>query len=97
MILMPQIFDVIANVNACYKHNELEFDIYDTHYFTLFSVGNKNDMDNLREVNLTDAKSFAQHHGMLDAIETSAKDNNNIEAVFLAMAKVRVLFTVTKF
>ena len=24
MILMPQIFDVIANENACYKRNELE-------------------------------------------------------------------------
>ena len=24
MILMPQIFDVIANENARYKHNELE-------------------------------------------------------------------------
>ena len=27
MILMPQIFDVIANENACYKRNELEYDI----------------------------------------------------------------------
>ena len=25
MILMPQIFDVTANENACYKLNELEF------------------------------------------------------------------------
>ena len=24
MILMPQIFDIIANENACYKRNELE-------------------------------------------------------------------------
>ena len=28
MILMPQIFDVIANENAGYKRNELEFWIY---------------------------------------------------------------------
>ena len=27
MILMPQIFDVTANENACYKRNELEFSI----------------------------------------------------------------------
>ena len=27
MILMPQIFDVTANENACYKRNELESDI----------------------------------------------------------------------
>ena len=24
MILMPQILDITANENACYKHNELE-------------------------------------------------------------------------
>ena len=27
MILMPQIFDVIANENARYKRNELEFNL----------------------------------------------------------------------
>ena len=26
MILMPQIFDVTANENACYKQNELEYE-----------------------------------------------------------------------
>ena len=30
MILMPQIFDVIANENARYKHNELEYSILKT-------------------------------------------------------------------
>ena len=30
MILMPQIFDVIADENARYKRNELEF-IFDMH------------------------------------------------------------------
>ena len=30
MILMPQIFDVIANENARYKRNELEYDLYVT-------------------------------------------------------------------
>ena len=28
MILMPQIFDVIANENARYKRNELEVEVY---------------------------------------------------------------------
>ena len=26
MILMPQIFDLTANENVCYKHNELEWE-----------------------------------------------------------------------
>ena len=30
---MPQIFDVIANENACYKRNELEFIIVLDGYF----------------------------------------------------------------
>ena len=41
MILMPQIFDIIANENACYKHNELESYVWTTKKFTadiLFSV-----------------------------------------------------------
>ncbi|KAK3101634.1 hypothetical protein FSP39_005033 [Pinctada imbricata] len=50
-------------------------------------IGNKNDLDHLREVNLSDAKAYAHHHNMIDAIETSAKDNNNIEEVFHAIAK----------
>ena len=35
MILMPQIFDVIANQNARYKRNELELCIY---YFGVTSI-----------------------------------------------------------
>ena len=34
MILMPQIFDVIANENACYKRNELE-----SVFYGVFGVG----------------------------------------------------------
>lgn len=45
-------------------------------------------MEHLREVNLSEAKAFAQHHGMVDAIETSAKENTNIEELFMEMAKV---------
>lgn len=50
-------------------------------------IGNKKDMEHLREVNLSEAKAFAQHHGMVDAIETSAKENTNIEELFMEIAK----------
>ena len=45
-------------------------------------------MENLREVNISDAKSFAQQYNMIDAIETSAKENTNVEQVFKEMATV---------
>ncbi|KAL5013215.1 hypothetical protein ScPMuIL_007485 [Solemya velum] len=50
-------------------------------------IGNKRDMESLREVNITEAKTLAQHYNMLDSIETSAKDNTNIDEVFFKMAK----------
>ena len=31
MILMPQIFDIIANENACYTRNELEYEYHVSH------------------------------------------------------------------
>ena len=43
-------------------------------------------MEHLREVNISDAKSFAQQYNMIDAIETSAKENTNVEQVFKEMA-----------
>jgi hypothetical protein len=46
------------------------------------------DMEHLREVNISDAKSFAQQYNMIDAIETSAKENTNVEQVFKEMATV---------
>lgn len=49
-------------------------------------IGNKRDMEHLREVNISEAKNFAQHNNMLDAIETSAKENTNVEQVFTEMA-----------
>lgn len=45
-------------------------------------------MEHLREVNTSEAKNFAQQHNMIDVIETSAKENTNVEQVFLEMATV---------
>ncbi|XP_064605545.1 ras-related protein Rab-43-like [Liolophura sinensis] len=50
-------------------------------------VGNKKDLEEMREVNVADAHAFAQQQGMMDMLETSAKDNTNIDEAFLKMAK----------
>ena len=41
----------------------------------------------LRQVPQNQAKSFAATKHMLDAVETSAKDNTNIEMTFMKMAR----------
>ena len=60
------------------------------HSFSRYSAGNKRDLEQFREINVTQAKEFAYHHQMFDALETSAKDNTNIDEVFVRMAKVSV-------
>ncbi|GAB1609156.1 ras-related protein Rab-43-like, partial [Argonauta hians] len=50
-------------------------------------LGNKQDLEHLREVTVAEAKQYAQSCSMLDAIETSAKENTNIDEAFLRMAK----------
>ncbi|ELU12108.1 hypothetical protein CAPTEDRAFT_157234 [Capitella teleta] len=49
-------------------------------------IGNKNDLETQREVKFSSARQFANHHNMIDAIETSAKDNKNIEDCFVKIA-----------
>ena len=51
-------------------------------------LGNKSDLEGKREVPFSVAEDLADHYGMLDAIETSAKENCNVEAAFVKMAKV---------
>ncbi|KAH3892506.1 ras-related protein Rab-43-like [Dreissena polymorpha] len=50
-------------------------------------IGNKRDMENMREVTYTDANSFAQHNHMIAHHETSAKENVNIDETFVKLAK----------
>ena len=54
----------------------------------LTEPGNKCDLDSLREVNKDEAKTLAQSQQFIGAIETSAKENTNIDDTFLRMAKV---------
>ena len=44
-------------------------------------VGNKSDLRHLREVAAEKAKAFCEEHG-LSLVETSAKDNSNVEFAF---------------
>lgn len=50
-------------------------------------VGNKCDLEQLREVKKQEADAWAQQHNMLQSLETSAKDNTNIDDAFLKIAK----------
>ncbi|PVD24749.1 hypothetical protein C0Q70_15234 [Pomacea canaliculata] len=50
-------------------------------------VGNKADLEQLREVRKEEAAAMARQHNMLDALEASAKDNTNIDEAFYKIAK----------
>ena len=41
----------------------------------------------MRQVTVNEAKSFASSKHMIDAMETSAKDNTNVERVFVKVAR----------
>ncbi|XP_061474108.1 ras-related protein Rab-43 isoform X2 [Rhineura floridana] len=49
-------------------------------------IGNKSDLSDLREVQLEEAQSLAEHYDITCAIETSAKDSSNVEEAFVKMA-----------
>lgn len=50
-------------------------------------IGNKKDLEHQREVNFTDAKTFAQQNNMIGLVESSAKENINIDETFIKLAK----------
>lgn len=58
-------------------------------YFRNFLVGNKNDDPNRKVVLTEDAQRFATQMG-IELFETSAKDNINVEEMFLSITE-RVL------
>ena len=59
----------------------------------LFLVGNKCDMDNMREVNIEQILEFKASNNILYFCETSAKSGKNIERLFTDTAR----FIYTKY
>lgn len=51
-------------------------------------AGNKLDMADKREVLPQAAQDFAVHHNISETLETSAKENSNIDEAFLHLTKV---------
>ncbi|CAG5126683.1 unnamed protein product [Candidula unifasciata] len=50
-------------------------------------VGNKCDLESLREVTVSEAQALASSQNFIDAVETSAKENTNVDDTFLKMAQ----------
>lgn len=56
--------------------------------FPFMVIGNKCDMDDgCRAVQRDQAEEFCRANGNMDYIETSAKDNINVEAAFVRIAR----------
>lgn len=53
----------------------------------LFLIGNKSDMEDLREVEFSEAEALCQYIPEIRlCIETSAKDNRNVTEAFMSLA-----------
>lgn len=53
----------------------------------LFLIGNKSDMEDLREVEFAEADALCQYIPEIRlCIETSAKDNKNVTEAFMSLA-----------
>ncbi|XP_061922587.1 ras-related protein Rab-19-like isoform X2 [Entelurus aequoreus] len=64
-----------------------EVELYGATNVVLVLIGNKCDLEEEREVQFEEACSLAKERGILAALETSAKDGQNVEEAFMMMAK----------
>ena len=55
-------------------------------------AGNKADMESERQVSAEEAQSLVRECRLLQAVETSAKENLNIDDAFLGLAAVRLFW-----
>ena len=80
----------IVTINyGAYRYIELGIVSLLYRFFIAFLLpGNKKDLEEIREVPFSSAQSLAAHYGMLDVLETSAKENVNIEDAFVKLAEV---------
>lgn len=69
-------------------------------YLSLFFLGNKCDLGDLREVKKAEAEALCEYlPEVLHVVETSAKDNTNVDSIFFYLAselKVRLFSFIVK-
>nr|XP_020469482.1 ras-related protein Rab-19-like isoform X5 [Monopterus albus]XP_020469483.1 ras-related protein Rab-19-like isoform X5 [Monopterus albus] len=64
-----------------------EVEHYGAASVVLILIGNKSDLHSQRQVLFEDACTLAENNGVLAALETSAKEAQNVEAAFILMAR----------
>ncbi|XP_017270395.1 ras-related protein Rab-19-like [Kryptolebias marmoratus] len=64
-----------------------EVELYGASNVVLVLIGNKCDLENERQVPFEKACNLAKERGILAALETSAKESQNVEEAFLMMAR----------
>ncbi|XP_044296986.1 ras-related protein Rab-19 [Varanus komodoensis] len=64
-----------------------EIEKYGAANLVLMLIGNKSDEAEKRQVLFEDACTLAEKHGLLAVLETSAKEAQNVDEVFVLMAK----------
>ncbi|XP_055078522.1 ras-related protein Rab-19 isoform X2 [Periophthalmus magnuspinnatus] len=64
-----------------------EVEQYGAASVVLILIGNKSDLHANRQVLFEDSCTLAEKHGVLAALETSAKEAQNIDAAFILMAR----------
>ncbi|MEQ2272427.1 hypothetical protein XENORESO_021786 [Xenotaenia resolanae] len=69
------------------EHWIKEVELYGAANVLLVLIGNKCDLEEEREIPFEKACSLAKERGILAALETSAKESQNVEEAFLMMAR----------
>lgn len=69
------------------KHWIKEVELYGAANVVLVLIGNKCDLEQERQVQFQEACSLAKERGILAALETSAKESQNVDEAFMVMAR----------
>jgi len=60
-------------------------------------LGNKSDLGSMRQVPFEEVSGFAERNDLFHAMETSAKENINIEETFVELARVTKFWSLWLF